>query len=277
MTQLIVSPPALTYEELKAIVLAELTKEEDQTLECSIRGLARLLGLSTSTLTDSRKLKSGIPMGVLRRVAECSEDILPETLKPIAGFDYRTSRHYRSPNSETNLLPLEVVTCIIRYYAYDAQKPHQRARQLEAMFSDIGAYAFFNKILSDEKAELEPQVLAPLAPSSVPLIEEDLVYAEETPLDKALLLIHKLESYRLKREEVIAFLENLNLLTVESSRNTGYRGVKKKNNKWQARISVEGVSRFIGSYDTEDEAARAYDNYAKVIHGNKARLNFPVS
>jgi hypothetical protein len=44
--------------------------------------------------------------------------------------------------------------------------------------------------------------------------------------------------------------------------------------KWRAQININGSTRVIGGYDTEKEAALAYDAYAKVIHGSKAKLNF---
>lgn len=269
MSQITLPVPPLSYEELKAITLNEL-KKEDNTYYCTIRGLARLIGISSSTLTDGRKLKSGLPMSVLRRVAECSEDKLPETLKPIAGFDYRSAEGVKSPNSETNLLPLDVVQAVIKFYAYEAQKPHQRAKQLDSMLSTVGAHAFFDNIFAGE--ELPEVELVSVSETSC--LAETTEEAEPNPVAQALLLIQKLESYRVRREEVVSFFENLGMFTSATIRNTTYRGVQKHRNRWKAYISVEGTARYIGSYKTPEEAARAYDAYAKVIHGDKARLNF---
>lgn len=45
---------------------------------------------------------------------------------------------------------------------------------------------------------------------------------------------------------------------------------------WLAAITVEGQSQHIGVFDTEEEAARAYDKFARALFGDFARLNFPV-
>lgn len=45
--------------------------------------------------------------------------------------------------------------------------------------------------------------------------------------------------------------------------------------KWVAAIGAKGIQSHIGVYDTEYEAAVAYDAAAKKYHGEFARLNFP--
>jgi hypothetical protein len=57
-----------------------------------------------------------------------------------------------------------------------------------------------------------------------------------------------------------------------------YRGVSwfKKNNKWVAMIRYDGKIHFLGSFEDEEQAARAYDRAARAQHGENAQLNFPV-
>lgn len=57
----------------------------------------------------------------------------------------------------------------------------------------------------------------------------------------------------------------------------GYAGVYAHNDgrQFAARITVDGVKKYIGSYATAEGAARAYDEMARGILGSRARLNFP--
>jgi hypothetical protein len=56
-----------------------------------------------------------------------------------------------------------------------------------------------------------------------------------------------------------------------------YKGVgwKSSSGKWQARIRVDGTRYTLGFFDSEREAAEAYDAAARVAFGEFARLNFP--
>jgi len=54
-----------------------------------------------------------------------------------------------------------------------------------------------------------------------------------------------------------------------------YKGVawKVENNKWQARIRIGTGQHHLGLYDTEEDAAHAYNVAAILHHGNYKRLN----
>lgn len=44
--------------------------------------------------------------------------------------------------------------------------------------------------------------------------------------------------------------------------------------KWQASININNKQKYIGLFKTQEEAARAYDDLAKIHHGQFANLNF---
>ncbi|MCR1994507.1 AP2 domain-containing protein [Bacillus paralicheniformis] len=80
--------------------------------------------------------------------------------------------------------------------------------------------------------------------------------------------------------------ENLRVCTVAQNNmnskkpiRNGYRfkGVSrlKHSGDWSATISINGRAVYIGRFNTEEEAAKAYDFYAKEHYGEYASLNFP--
>lgn len=55
-----------------------------------------------------------------------------------------------------------------------------------------------------------------------------------------------------------------------------YRGVQKESrHRWSAAIATKGRQFKLGSFDNPEDAARAYDDAARKLHGEFARLNFP--
>ncbi len=58
---------------------------------------------------------------------------------------------------------------------------------------------------------------------------------------------------------------------------TAYRGVSRVNNSatWRARIKYNKKDLDLGTFEDARDAARAYDDAAKELYGDKAILNFP--
>ena len=57
-----------------------------------------------------------------------------------------------------------------------------------------------------------------------------------------------------------------------SNNTSGYRGVTRAGNRWQARIAAYGRRIHLGYHDTPEDAYRAYCEAARVHHGAFARL-----
>jgi len=68
---------------------------------------------------------------------------------------------------------------------------------------------------------------------------------------------------------------NLRIVSkAENAANAAARGVSPaRNGRWQAQISREGIRMHLGTFDTEELAAAAYDEAAKRVHGEFARPN----
>ena len=77
--------------------------------------------------------------------------------------------------------------------------------------------------------------------------------------------------------------ENLRIATLSqnaanrptTSKERAWKGICPHGNRWKARIKLEGQSVYLGSFQTPEEAAYAYDVAAKRLFGSFARLNFP--
>ena len=63
------------------------------------------------------------------------------------------------------------------------------------------------------------------------------------------------------------------LVVKAPKRPSTYRGVYWSNGRSEAQIKVNGHQQYLGTYDTEEEAARAYDEKAKQLR-DKPILNF---
>lgn len=56
---------------------------------------------------------------------------------------------------------------------------------------------------------------------------------------------------------------------------SGFKGVFRNHRRWMAKIGHHGSQVYVGTFDTPEEAARAYDARARQLHGEFALLNFP--
>lgn len=54
-----------------------------------------------------------------------------------------------------------------------------------------------------------------------------------------------------------------------------YKGIQWSKGKWQASICINGEKTYLGRFQTQEEAAKAYDAAAVTLHGEFARPNFP--
>lgn len=66
-------------------------------------------------------------------------------------------------------------------------------------------------------------------------------------------------------------------LRVKKGGSSIFHGVHRdaSRNKWGARIHFSCSSKYLGRFDNEIDAAKAYDAAAKIYHGEYATLNFP--
>ena len=69
--------------------------------------------------------------------------------------------------------------------------------------------------------------------------------------------------------------DNMKNRRLRSDSVSGYKGVGgSPKGRWVAKITSDGRRLHLGTFDTAEEAARAYDGAARELHGEFALLNF---
>ena len=64
-------------------------------------------------------------------------------------------------------------------------------------------------------------------------------------------------------------------INLRGAQDSNYRGVARNHGKWKAQLSHDGTVTYLGTYATQEEAAKAYDKAAGQRFGEYAHLNFP--
>ena len=59
-----------------------------------------------------------------------------------------------------------------------------------------------------------------------------------------------------------------------SNRRSTYTGVFKNGDNWQAFISINTRKTYLGTFSTQEEAAKTFDLYSILVHGLSAKTNF---
>lgn len=94
--------------------------------------------------------------------------------------------------------------------------------------------------------------------------------------NKKIVYINKdlLNNYSTSRS--IKKTKNINFV-IRNKTSSKYRGVSRNGSNWQVLIMANNKKYYIGSYSSEELAARVYDIHAIKLRGIRARTNFPYN
>jgi len=79
-----------------------------------------------------------------------------------------------------------------------------------------------------------------------------------------------------RRENLVVVSRGENQQRKPRPSSSGYRGVSRHRQAYQARITRDQQTLFLGLHATAEAAARRYDLEALRLYGSNARLNFPA-
>jgi hypothetical protein len=94
--------------------------------------------------------------------------------------------------------------------------------------------------------------------------------------NKKMVYVNKdlLNNYSTSR--TIKKLKKINFIKINKT-SSKYRGVSRNGNNWQVLIMIKNKNYYIGTYPSEEIAAKIYDIVAIKSQGVKARTNFPYN
>jgi hypothetical protein len=84
---------------------------------------------------------------------------------------------------------------------------------------------------------------------------------------------NKLDNRRENLRVVDRSANNQNRQKFKGPASSQYVGVTKRGNRWAARIKKDGKSCALGRFDTERDAAIAYNGAARALYGTEASIN----